>query len=384
MAKRSWSYGENALLKVDPPTTASPSPRKKRRTICLALKSQKQRFSLDKLKYSRTLTEASANDDLFNRPQTANNYAHIQWILACKFIIASNYCFDHYDVLGMNRSKIPKNFSFFVDEQENICAVIRNCENCKISTDIVQHCNKIETCLIQRYIFNIGETIDIDQYLKNIANTMVQKQTKLSFEFNTIDNRTDICVIRIAMVYYVRNLRHSFYEHCCKITKHLSIKQQFAHPLFLLFYKTIANFDCFQCSVPMTPLSGSLYRMFCQFSLGINEWNPSQSNHANARLTYREFRAFLGCFDCWMMAELRRSQRSAVEKAWKYLDVGFNVVPLVIEYADMHKMSDQKMLEFIAEFNENSPRWKVYCDELKQHNLFVHDIVDYSNGLRSI
>ncbi|MCP4141838.1 MAG: hypothetical protein GY755_16445 [Chloroflexi bacterium] len=84
-----------------------------------------------------------------------------------------------------------------------------------------------------------------------------------------INNNIIIHIIRIPQIYYSINFDLSFYWLCCRISKFIfNIKKDFSHPLFQLFFKTIANFDCFMLSVPFIPLKGNLYQMFCQNVIG--------------------------------------------------------------------------------------------------------------------
>eukprot|EP01083_Nonionella_stella_P188829 696975_1 len=117
----------------------SPIRFKKRKTFGYLdeIRNIKQSFTVHKLQFNKTLTQNAANDQSFNKQPSSKQSQYIRWVIACKFIIASGLKLDSYDVLGMNRHKIPQNMYFYVDDQKNLCAVIRDDGSNHISNNIM-------------------------------------------------------------------------------------------------------------------------------------------------------------------------------------------------------------------------------------------------------
>mmetsp|Transcript_37340 Transcript_37340/g.33007 ORF Transcript_37340/g.33007 Transcript_37340/m.33007 type:complete len:400 (-) Transcript_37340:273-1472(-) len=380
----------------------SPIPYKKRKRQNLqsiaiqdAIQHYQQSFNADKLCFNRAYTIAAATKDpLFAQPAyNAMNPSAVRWVLACKFIIASQLRLDQYDCLGMHRNKIPQNMYFYVDQQNNLCCIINHDknENNSMSQKIISHCNKIETSMIQSYVGNndisklIGDMItdnndnddeDDDLWLNT-------KQTKTNHHKHSIhhsennNNNEIITIIRVPMVYYGRNIKTSFYELCCKIANHIiTIKQDFSNPLFQILMQNIANFDCFQSSVPMIPLKGSIYQMFCQYGLGL--YNHKDKGKKNT-ISKKEFIAILGAYDCWKQIEYKDECRKSLYRYWtKLTGTDVNILQIVNEYSDFDEMSVESIVDYISNFNQGS-KYNSYLKELKTEIPNLNEIVAFKS-----
>lgn len=157
MSKYCSPNGKRKLLEVS--NGGSPIPFKKQRQNLINKKIEEfmPRFSMEKLEINREYSENAANDALFHQQETTKKCSQIRWVLACKFIIASQLrFFNQYDVLGMHRNKIPQNMYFYVDNQKNLCAVIKHNKNDKkdtISQKIIEQLSYFLFSLIFIYLF---------------------------------------------------------------------------------------------------------------------------------------------------------------------------------------------------------------------------------------
>jgi len=371
----------------------SPIPYKKRKRQNLqsvaiqdAIQRKKRTFNRDQLYLDRKKTiSASKNNALFGGIEyNQMNYNTIRWMLACKFVIASNLKIDQYDCLGMHRNKIPTNMHFYVDQTLNICCIINHKENekCSMSQNIIKHCNKIETCVIQSYHY-ISDKNNVSKLIENMIKNndedddlwIDRKRTKTNHRHNHniyhSENNEIITIIRIPMIYYGMNMNTSFYEFCCKIASQIiNIEKDFSNPLFQILMQNIASFDTFQSSVPMIPLKGRLYQMFCQYALGSN-------NHKNVgknKINKEEFIAFLGAYDCWKKIQYKDECRKSLYRYWtKLTGTDVNILQIVNQYSDFHEMNVKDMIQNINNFNikeENK-----YLNELKEEIKNLNEIV---------
>jgi hypothetical protein len=271
------------------------------------IRNEHKTFSFSRLYYNAIFTEKhSIGDKFFGRDR------NIQWILANKFIIATQYKMPVVQVLGANTNRISRtknNIQFFIDEQQYICAVltfenINNIVNIKPSNNknnkkkesvnanainiakndfcanIVQHCTEMDLAIVEHYQgYNNNNQ---NQDLKNQSSSNKKSGGwRKNWQPKYADN---IYLIRIPGSYYRRHMRYSFYEFCCEFTKYLISIHAYSHPLFALFMTTIARFDCFQMCLPLVPLSGNLREMYAQYVLGQyfvdddNEKNSASNN----------------------------------------------------------------------------------------------------------
>merc|ERR1719410_2201771 len=115
-------------LNLSPPR----SPLKKRRTspeeLQLSIKCTVPKFTDSKLRRSAEQSVLTANDELFLNTNHSMSDKSIQWVIACKFVIAANW--------KVSACRIPSNMHFFVDDQKNLCALVEN-ENCPLTRDVV-------------------------------------------------------------------------------------------------------------------------------------------------------------------------------------------------------------------------------------------------------
>lgn len=379
----------------------SPIPYKKRKRHNLqsiaiqdAIQSYQQSFNADKLAFDREETiKAATEDPLF--AQTAYNrinYNAIRWILACKFVIASQLKMDQYDCLGMHRNKIPTNMHFYVDKTLNICCIINHKQNEKfsISQNIINHCNEIETSMIQSYIFQQHQHKN-DIFISKLIENMIRnndedddlwidkKQTKNNHDHNHSihhikENNEIITIIRIPMIYYGMNIKSSFYELCCKIAAQIiNIKKDFSNPLFRVLMQNIANYDTFQSSVPMIPCSGGIYQMFCQYGLGLN----NHKNAAKNTINKKEFVAFLGAYDCWKNIQYKDKCRKSLYRYWtKFTGTDINILQIVNQYSDFDEMNVEDIVENINNFHQGK-KYNQYLKELKAEIPNLNDIVTF-------
>merc|ERR1712013_258903 len=150
----------------------------------------------------------------------------------------------------------------------------------------------------------------------------------------------------------------------------------YGSPLFLLLHQNIANFDCFQSSVPMTPLRGSLYQMFCRFALGAYDHEEAQ----DASLSLPQFIAFLGAFDCWREMQRRRECTQRVRQCWveamgSASDV--NIMQTVLGLAGLDEMDDTEMEQHVNAFSSRSSRFESYVKELRAQIASLGRFVDF-------
>ena len=188
-----------------------------------------------------------------------------------------------------------------------------------------------------------------------------------------------ISVIRVPIIYYILNMQSSFYELCCRISAFLNQNSNFGHPLFGLFGKYIANFDCFKLSVPMVPLTGKLHEMFYQYALGRYSDDNEVANIQYSEMSKKEFVAFLGAYHCWNFMQYKQKCRKAMYQCWtRVTQTDINIMNVVIEFADFHQMSNQELLEFVNHFSPQSREYRVYLKELKRHIANLETIVDFN------
>eukprot|EP00485_Elphidium_margaritaceum_P010503 CAMPEP_0202706162 /NCGR_PEP_ID=MMETSP1385-20130828/18620_1 /ASSEMBLY_ACC=CAM_ASM_000861 /TAXON_ID=933848 /ORGANISM="Elphidium margaritaceum" /LENGTH=359 /DNA_ID=CAMNT_0049364569 /DNA_START=200 /DNA_END=1279 /DNA_ORIENTATION=- len=347
---------------------------------------KRRNFNAEKLLFDAQYTEKYSNDPLFSTAPSTKPAAFVRWVLACKFIIASQLKLSTYQILGMQRNKIPSNMHFYVDKQQNLCALISHSQTDKVSTEIIAHCNRIETSVVQTYIdrqsyASRSNTLD-DFFTHQFPNAKINSSNaceKNERENERVEDGDDLCddlisIVRIPMSYYKFHIESSFYELCCRVASHLHSHNLWLNPLFQVFFQNIANFDCFQSTVPMVPLKGSLCAMFCQFALGIDDVERKESNAVT--LSNREFVAFLAVFDCWRMMQYKRECRKTVFKCWSQRrDTDMNVMHIVLEFADVDEMTIEKIIAYIDAFNTQSGNYDVYLNELQSQIPNLHKFI---------
>ena len=200
---------------------------------------------------------------------------------------------------------------------------------------------------------------------------------------NNKENNNDeiVSIIRVPMSYYNLNIESSFYQICCKIVKYMVNKQDYGNPLFQLLLKNIANFDCFQSSVPMVPLNGSLYQMFCQFGLGLYQINNDDDRNINKNcMNKKEFIAFLGVFDVCKQIKYKENCRKSMYQYWtKHTETDINIMNIVIQYCDFNEMTDEKILDFVNNFDKSSANYSLLLKELKAKIPHLESIVNFES-----
>lgn len=384
------------------PLHGSPIPLKKQRRMnCLTeIKNMKPAFSAERLQINMKYTQNAADDDLFCKPPCSKSSSYIRWVLACKFMIASQLRLSSYQILGMQRNRIPENMHFFVDEQQNLCAVLKYPPNHQLSMQIIHHCDNIETSVIQHYVapkrqHQAGDEEDEDDDLC-VDSTRTKQRTDCHlssssrFLMDDMKNKENedaenqqeqlITIVRIPMLYYYVHIASSFYALCCRIAAYLNEHSLFGHPLFHLLWQTIANFDCFQSTVPMIPLKGGLPEMFAQFALSLYLDDQEKLGNAKNVVDQKQFFAFLGMYDVWRSLLYRRRCRKCMQKCWtRSTQTDANIMKIVVEYAELDEMTEQSMVESINQFDRASTGYAKYVKEIKSQIPNLRSIVDWNS-----
>jgi len=345
------------------------SPLKKRRTNAYlkCIEHNIPKYSDHKLRVNPKASAFAAEDCLFLNPggEVINDHRskYTQWVLACKFIIAANW--------KVEGSRIPPNMHFFVDDQQNICALVEN-ENSPVTNDVVRHCSQIDTAMVRKYR----------------RQRMDNEMNKVSDSEDSGDSEDDdlvaihhdmVYIVRIPAVYYDQNLQSSFYSVCCRAAQYLQKRQHYGHPLFQILFKNIANFDSFQLTVPMVSLRGTLYAMFCQFGLGVFAHDDLKKHHAMSRM---EFRAFLGLYDCWKEIERREQCRKVMYRCSSSSGqngngIDLDVMKLIVHWTGLEEMDDVALLQWTDNFERRSTAYKQYKAELRVLISNLKVIVDF-------
>jgi len=363
------SANKRALLESDiecgnqPNITCSPPKKRRTNAYLKCIERNIPKYGDHKLRVNPKASAFAAEDGLFLNPgggvinDHRNKYT--QWVLACKFIIAANW--------KVEGSRIPQNMHFFVDDQQNICALVEN-ENSPVTNDVVRHCNQIETAMVRKYR---------RQRMDNEMNKAFDSDDSGDSEDDDLVSIHDdmVYIVRIPAVYYDQNLHSSFYSVCCRAAKHLQKRQNYGHPLFQILFKNIANFDSFQLTVPMVSLRGTLYAMFCQFGLGVFAHDDLQKDHVMNRL---EFRAFLGLYDCWKEIGRREQCRKVMYRCSSEKNgIDLDVMKLIVGWTGLEEMDDYALLKWTDNFDRRSSEYKEYKTELRALISNLKVIVDF-------
>jgi len=352
--------GKRTLNDLADHNAAPRSPLKKRR-MSAYLKSITRDVPLltdCKLRVNPQESALAVDDCLFLSPLGSVNEKYMQWVLACKFTIAANW-----KVAG---NRIPDEMHFFVDDQKNFCALISN-PHSDTTHHVVHHCRQIETSMVRKY----RRRRTSDDPFTDSENSEDDDLSPLDAQYETV------YIVRIPPAYYARNLQSSFYALCCRTAQHLQRSQHYGHSLFQILFQNIANFDSFQLSVPTVPLRGSLYRMFCQFGLGVRDHHEVKRHHVMSR---RDFKHFLGLYDCWKEMGRRAECRRAMYQCWhRATGTGMHVMGLVVEWAELDEMDDDATLQWAEGFGRRSSAFKRYKAELRAQIVNLKVIVDFNS-----
>jgi len=375
--------GKRSLEEYVDQTDVTSSPPKKRRIDSSATKVAAKPFLREitckvpwftdsKMQINAAYSRSAANDDLFLKTVGAlSDEKYTRWVLACKFVIAADLRLDRHHVLGGNdKHRIPENMRFFfVDHQRNLCAVIDDGPS-DLDIDVVQHCRAIETSVVRQYRQRSGDYDGSDSDDSDDGDISSDQRAGKEAESKIVH------IVRIPMFYYHQNLKSSFYAVCCRAAKYLQKRRHYGHPLFSILFKNIANFDSFQQSLPMVPLRGSLYEMFCRFGLGGFHRGDSITKHHVVNRS--GFETFLGLFDCWREMERREECRKVMYQHWaESTGTDTNIMRVVVEMAGLEQMDDAKVLEWADTLKIT--KYTDYKKELRARIANLKEVVDFNS-----
>jgi len=359
MSATTSTSGKRSLNEIGGHPNGHPSPLKKRRMNAYLTSIERDIPILtdSKLRANPEASSEAADDSLFLSPLGSANEKYTRWVLACKFTIAASWKVDD--------NRIPEQMHFFVDDQQNFCALISNALS-ETTKDVVNHCRQIETSVVRRY-----------RRRRTDGGSMSDSEESADDDLPAAAQYETVFVVRIPSVYYARNLQSSFYALCCRTAQHLQRTQHYGHSLFRVLFKNIANFDSFQLSVPTVPLRGSLYRMFCQFGLGVRDHHEVKRHHV---LNRRDFATFLGLYDCWKEGGRRAQCRKSMYQCWhRATGTGVHVMGLVVEWAGLDEMDEASALKWAESLDRKSAAYRRYKAELRAQMANLKVIVDFNS-----
>ena len=217
-------------------------------------------------------------------------------------------------------------------------------------------------------------------YTQQIEEFLDEERNDENEDYDLCQNQESvITIIRIPMVYYRINMDDSFYALCCRFAHFFNTTRDFMyHPLLNVIGKNIANFDCFQSSVPKVwNGEGSIYEMFTKYGLGVYDHADIEDFALNAV----EFTKFVGAYDCFKQIEFKKKCRKQVLRCWTNVLKDLNIMSIVIEYSGLTQMSDDQIVTHIDSFDPKSEKYKFYLNELKRRINTLEDIVDFESSL---